>query len=525
MFMLMAAIPALLLAWTSGGRFGRLADVELRHLWLVWLGLGAQVVLFTPLGDGIATSVMRIAHIVTYVPIVAFLAANRRSGFGLVAAGVVCNVIAISANGGAMPADAVAQQVIFGDPASGAHLNTDSSADRLLILGDVMSLPSWMPWANAFSIGDLLIVVGACWALVRATREIAAVRSFGGLATVAGRFSMTPWALAAGCIAWSAIACAVGGLVGTGQGVLAAVACVAVAAIAIPGGRGPAAFAVASAVVAFAGIGAGLESNSGAFAALVGAGVLLVVVYGDECGAPAPAGVVAHLLAGAAGVAAGTVILHALGMADAILVGGVTLMLIAGLHALVQPRSGHGGSGRAMSASDGWSRGLLSAIACVVGVVCAAASVQISGHLGVGNRGAGAVIGALALGAAGGIAMAAVAPAGMTSRAIGGLLICGAPCAVLMAEAQVPLTIIGAALVFGLILGGAAWEGRAQLAVAARRFAGPGAATGALIGATPLVGTPSGVLWAAGALLAAIGVALVARSLATAPVASVGGAG
>ena len=34
---------------------------------------------------------------------------------------------------------------------------------NLLFLGDVLPLPSWMPFANVFSIGDVLIAVGIFW--------------------------------------------------------------------------------------------------------------------------------------------------------------------------------------------------------------------------------------------------------------------------------------------------------------------------------------------------------------------------
>jgi hypothetical protein len=42
-----------------------------------------------------------------------------------------------------------------------------SAATRLAVLGDVFSLPRPLPFANVFSIGDVLIAVGGAWFIAR----------------------------------------------------------------------------------------------------------------------------------------------------------------------------------------------------------------------------------------------------------------------------------------------------------------------------------------------------------------------
>jgi hypothetical protein len=79
----------------------------------------------------------------------------------VIALGVTLNVLAISANGGVMPAAATAVR-IAGIDMSGGFANSDPLAHpHLLGLGDVIPVPGPWPIGNVMSIGDLLIVAGA----------------------------------------------------------------------------------------------------------------------------------------------------------------------------------------------------------------------------------------------------------------------------------------------------------------------------------------------------------------------------
>ena len=78
----------------------------------------------------------------------------------LVALGAVSNLAAVVANGGIMPttAAALATAGLANDP---GFSNSAILADpRLALLTDIFALPSWVPLANVFSVGDVLIGLG-----------------------------------------------------------------------------------------------------------------------------------------------------------------------------------------------------------------------------------------------------------------------------------------------------------------------------------------------------------------------------
>ena len=89
----------------------------------------------------------------------------------VVAAGALSNLVAISANGGFMPADPGALALAgFGGP--GDHTNSIVLADPAVrFLTDIYALPAAVPMANVFSVGDVLIGVGIVIVIVAAMRR------------------------------------------------------------------------------------------------------------------------------------------------------------------------------------------------------------------------------------------------------------------------------------------------------------------------------------------------------------------
>jgi hypothetical protein len=95
----------------------------------------------------------------------------RLTGLPIVAIGATSNLAAIVANGGWMPAspDALARLgVAIG---SGYTNSRELAAPALAPLTDVFALPAWLPFANVFSIGDVLIGAGVAVALVAGMRR------------------------------------------------------------------------------------------------------------------------------------------------------------------------------------------------------------------------------------------------------------------------------------------------------------------------------------------------------------------
>jgi hypothetical protein len=155
-------LAALALAPLLGGRWSRLADVRLRWVPLFYAAIALQLIAFpvsalpwrTP--DRLAV-VLWLASYGLFA--LAALRNLRTAGVVLVAAGMLSNVIAIVANGGHMPALPAALR------AAGLHFqqsrnSTALSAPHISWLVDRWAAPSWVPWANVFSAGDVAIAVG-----------------------------------------------------------------------------------------------------------------------------------------------------------------------------------------------------------------------------------------------------------------------------------------------------------------------------------------------------------------------------
>jgi hypothetical protein len=146
----------------AGGQLRRLADVRFDRGWTLAAALGLQL-LATSVWPTMPTTAARIAHMVSYALAGWFLVANRRYvGLWIVAAGTAMNALAIALNKGVMPASAAALHRA-GIIETTAHFanSTPVPHPRLQILGDVLAVPKGWPLANVFSIGDVVIVVGA----------------------------------------------------------------------------------------------------------------------------------------------------------------------------------------------------------------------------------------------------------------------------------------------------------------------------------------------------------------------------
>jgi len=92
-------------------------------------------------------------------------------GLRIVALGAASNLAAIVANGGWMPADPGALAAT-GQTIGAAYSNSRVvTSPALAALTDIAAMPTWMPLANVFSIGDVLIGLGIAVAIVVAMRQ------------------------------------------------------------------------------------------------------------------------------------------------------------------------------------------------------------------------------------------------------------------------------------------------------------------------------------------------------------------
>jgi hypothetical protein len=169
-FILYAIPIGIVAGWLVGGRLERLAMVRIRWAPLALLGLAVQVALFS---DPFASSVREVGPPIyvasSAVVLVAVLRNLDLPGIAVVALGAGCNLLAIIANGGYMPADAGALASIGG--LGPGYSNSEVVTNPILQpLTDQFALPTWVPFANVFSVGDVLIGVGVAVAIALGMR-------------------------------------------------------------------------------------------------------------------------------------------------------------------------------------------------------------------------------------------------------------------------------------------------------------------------------------------------------------------
>jgi hypothetical protein len=172
MILLYAIGIGLLVGRAAGGRVAALAGIHIHWWGLALGGLVFQLVLFSPLLDervGDAGPLLYVAS--SALVFIALLRNLGLPGLPLLAVGAALNMLVIVANGGYMPSAAAAWELLNGV----ARVPTTDFTNSMLIgpgttlpfLGDVFALPRPIPMANVFSVGDVLIGVGAAWCVIR----------------------------------------------------------------------------------------------------------------------------------------------------------------------------------------------------------------------------------------------------------------------------------------------------------------------------------------------------------------------
>ena len=169
-FILYAVLAGLVVGLLAGGRLARLGELRIRWLPLALLGLAIQVVLFSDLGASLAGDLSPAIYVGSTVLVLGVVLVNLRiPGLALVAIGASLNLVAILANGGSMPADPGALASL-GKPIEDVANSVVLEDPVLPFLTDIFALPAWLPLANVFSIGDVLIGIGVAVAIVAGMR-------------------------------------------------------------------------------------------------------------------------------------------------------------------------------------------------------------------------------------------------------------------------------------------------------------------------------------------------------------------
>jgi hypothetical protein len=165
-------VAGLIVGLLLGGSPRRLADLRVRFLWLAYVAIALQVAAF-PSGvlpwsmPGAAASALWLA---SYGALGTLILANVRiPGLAIIGLGQACNLVAILANHGLMPVTRGALD------AAGLsyHLRNNSVSvvhPHLPWLVDRWAVPTWLPFGNVFSVGDVAIGIGVLVTIVIAMR-------------------------------------------------------------------------------------------------------------------------------------------------------------------------------------------------------------------------------------------------------------------------------------------------------------------------------------------------------------------
>lgn len=143
-----------------GGRFGRIADADLRATWLLFVGLALQIGVDAAAARGHLEGNAGYALLLSsQLLVLAWTIANWwRPGMSLIVAGLALNAAVMAANG-AMPVAPDAIEAIGLEGAEvppGKHeLLTDDT--RLAFLADTWPLP---PIRTIISVGDIVLAAG-----------------------------------------------------------------------------------------------------------------------------------------------------------------------------------------------------------------------------------------------------------------------------------------------------------------------------------------------------------------------------
>ena len=180
MILLAALLLGLLAGWGLARRQGRpYRAPPLRHPWLAAVAFLPQLVLGTVPGVQERVPAQFAAAILPASLAIFFLFGwlNRgAAGMPVLLAGLVLNLAVITANGGWMPISPEMASQLPGGSAPDAAIPGSRFGDkdillrpedtRLEFLADRFTLPDWIRYRVAFSLGDMLVAAGAFWLLL-----------------------------------------------------------------------------------------------------------------------------------------------------------------------------------------------------------------------------------------------------------------------------------------------------------------------------------------------------------------------
>lgn len=183
MFIIYSVVFGIILGYITNGRLKNIIQRPLYWRALVLIALIVQFLIFSdlPVSKILPNIIIILLHYATYLCLLIFIIRNAKNfGISIVGLGVLLNTVVIFANGGHMPTipenlknTSVGKSAEIIDQGVAVHNSAKMTSDTIFPwLGDIFYLPSWVPFSNVFSIGDILIAIGICVYIVMNMRPI-----------------------------------------------------------------------------------------------------------------------------------------------------------------------------------------------------------------------------------------------------------------------------------------------------------------------------------------------------------------
>lgn len=176
MIVLLLVSAAVVLALLRGGRIGNLVSLNIRWRGVFLAAFAIQLLIFTPPWQDrpeLVSSTQAAYLLSLGLLLMAFVMNLRLPGLWMVAVGFLLNSITIAVNGGYMPASPAALSISGHAELLPGQVSNNSIGigpeTRLASLSDIFAIPQPIIFANVFSVGDVLITLGAMYLVYRAT--------------------------------------------------------------------------------------------------------------------------------------------------------------------------------------------------------------------------------------------------------------------------------------------------------------------------------------------------------------------